>query len=72
MIIVVIIAAWFAASVLTGLLVGQCLHRAQCQEIESRNHMRVLRARLRTALEPGISTRGSARWPTTKVTSWKS
>lgn len=72
MIIAVIIAAWFVASVLTGLLVGRCLHRAQCQEIESRNHVRVLRARLRTPIESAISTRGSARWPTTKVTSWKS
>jgi hypothetical protein len=37
MTIVWIIAAWFAASVGGGLLVGRCLRRAQGQDIEDQN-----------------------------------
>jgi hypothetical protein len=40
MIVIWIVAAWFAASVLTGLLVGRLLHRAKCQDVDSRDPCR--------------------------------
>ncbi len=71
MTVVWIIVAWFAASVLGGLLMGRCLRRGHCQDAEDEKHVRVLEGGVQRASGPSIPARGSARWPST-VTSWKS